>query len=67
MNRGFLIGAIVGATLTGTVAAVAQVYATVDTNGVLKGYIVQKNGRTVCKNPEAWLDFRGQGNFIVCP
>ena len=63
----FAIGILCGSLLTGSGIAVAQVYATVNTNGVLKGYTVQKDGRTVCNDPDVWLDFRGQGNFIVCP
>ena len=31
--------------------ALAQVRASVDTNGVLYGYIVQKDGQTICENP----------------
>lgn len=62
-GMGMLFGLALGAAGT----AVAQVYASVDTNGVLKGYVVQKGSRTICKNPQAWVDFRGQGSFIVCP
>lgn len=65
--RKFLIGVVCGCLLAGVGAAVAQTYATVDTNGVLKGYTVQKNGRTVCKDPQVWNGFRGKGSFIVCP
>lgn len=64
--KGFAAGVLCGCLLTAGIAA-AQVYATVDTNGILKGYTVQKNGRTVCKDPEVWNDFQGQGSFIVCP
>jgi AraC family transcriptional regulator len=28
---------------------------------------VQKNGRTICKDPQVWNGFRGEGSFIVCP
>jgi hypothetical protein len=63
----FALGLVCGAFLAGAGVAAAQVYATVDTNGVLKGYTVQRNGRAVCKDPEVWKDFHGQGNFIVCP
>jgi hypothetical protein len=66
--RNILIGVILGVALSyvGS-AALAQVYARVNTNGVLKGYTVQKGKRTICRDPEAWLDFRGEGSFIVCP
>lgn len=62
----FVVGLVCGCMLSGAGAALAQVYASVDTNGILKGYTVQKNGRTVCKDPEVWLEFRGQGSFIIC-
>lgn len=65
--RRFLAGLICGFTLAVGGTAVAEVYATVDTNGILKGYTVQSGGRTICKDPQVWNDFRGQGNFIVCP
>jgi hypothetical protein len=45
---------------------VAQVTATVNTNGVLKGYIVQKDGKVVCRDPSVWLQFRGPKSYIVC-
>ena len=63
----FILGVVCGCLLGGMGAAVAQVYATVDTNGTLKGYTVQKNGRTVCKDPDVFNGFRGQGSFIICP
>lgn len=63
----FVMGMVCGVMLAASGTALAQVYAKVDTNGVLRGYTVQKNGKTVCKDPEAWNDFRGQGSFIVCP
>ena len=65
--KNFIFGVVCGCLIAGTGTALAQVYATVDTNGILKGYTVQKNGRTVCKDPEVWNGFRGQGSFIVCP
>lgn len=67
MMTKFLAGMVCGMVLAAGGTALAQVYASVTTNGVLKGYEVQKDGRTICKDPEAWNDFRGQGSFIVCP
>ncbi|HRF09992.1 MAG TPA: hypothetical protein PL193_15300 [Xanthobacteraceae bacterium] len=61
-----LTGLIVGLVLGVSGAALAEVIASVNTNGVLKGYTVQKDVKTICKDPEVWLDFRGQGSFIVC-
>ena len=54
---------MIGASAT----AVAQVYVKVPTNGILKGYVVQKNGKTVCKNPEVSNEFRGPESYILCP
>lgn len=59
----FAIGIIVGASAT----AVAQVFVKVPTNGILMGYIVQKNGKTVCRNPEVSNEFRGPESYILCP
>ena len=61
-----LIGAIAGLTIGLGSAAVAQVFATVDTNGVLQGYIVQKEGREICRNPMVFNQFRGPDSYIVC-
>ena len=47
----------------GASTAFAQIDAKVDTNGILKGYTVQKNGRTVCKDPKVWNGFRGEGSI----
>lgn len=58
---GFVLGLSFAA-----LAVSPPIVAKVDTNGVLKGYTVQKGGRTICKDPSVWLDFRGQGSFIVC-
>ncbi len=44
----------------------AQVFATVNTNGTLKGYIVQKNGKEVCRDPAVWNQFRGSESYIIC-
>ena len=43
-----------------------ETVARVDTNGRLVGYKVQKDDRTICRDPMAWVDFQGQGSFIVC-
>lgn len=60
---GLLIGAMIGA----SVSAVAQVYAEVTTNGILKGYIVQdKRGREVCRDPFVQNQFRGPNSYINC-
>lgn len=57
---GFFFGVSVAATY-------AQVIAHVDTNGVLKGFVVQdKNGKEVCRDPMVWLEFRGPESYIVC-
>jgi hypothetical protein len=66
MSR-FLMGVLCGCLLAGASTAFAQIDAKVDTNGILKGYTVQKNGRTVCEAPQVWNGFRGEGSFIVCP
>jgi hypothetical protein len=64
--RKFVAEMIVGGVMARAGSALAQVYATIDTSGVLKSYTVQKNGKTVCKDPTAYVDFRGQGSFIIC-
>ena len=61
----FLTGLFLGTSLA---AAGAQVFVSVPTNGTLKGYTVQDaRGREVCRDPEVWNDFQGEGSFIVCP
>lgn len=65
--RRFGLGVFCGVLLAGAGAAIAQVVATVDTDGVLQGYTVQKDGRDICRDPMVWNEFRGQGSFIVCP
>ncbi len=47
--------------------ALAQTQAKVDTNGVLLGFIVQKDGEEVCRDPSVWLQFRGPDSYIICP
>lgn len=60
---GLLVGLLIGA---GGVA-VAQVYAEVTTNGILKGYIVQdKRGREICRDPFVQNQFRGPNSYINC-
>lgn len=63
---GFLIGLTLGLTLSAP-AIWAQVQARVTTNGELTGYIVQKDGVDVCRDPMVWNDFRSTASFIVCP
>lgn len=65
--RGLLIGISLGLAIGASATAVAQVFVKVPTNGVLKGYTVQRNGKLVCKDPEVWNQFRGPESFIVCP
>jgi hypothetical protein len=60
----FFIGTVVGAVLLS--GAVAQVVATVDTNGVLLGYEVQKDGVTICTDPMVYKEFRGPTSYIIC-
>ena len=47
-------------------SATAQVGASVDTNGVLFGYVVQKDGQTICENPNVYNQFRGPQSYIIC-
>lgn len=64
--RPMLFGFALGfAAALGTVG-IAQVRATVNTNGVLFGYTVQKNGATICTDPSVWIEFRGPQSYIVC-
>jgi hypothetical protein len=44
----------------------AQVRASVDTNGVLVGYTVQKAGQVICEDPTAYIQFRGPQSYIIC-
>lgn len=46
--------------------ALAQVRASVDTNGVLVGYTVQKDGQVVCEDPTVYIQFRGPQSYIIC-
>lgn len=57
---GFFLGVSVA-------AAGAQMVVHVNTNGMLKGYVVQdKTGKEVCRDPMVWLEFRGPESYIVC-
>ena len=61
------MGVLCGCLMAGARTAFAQIDARGDPDSILKGYTVQKNGRTVCKNPQVWNGSRGEGSFIVCP
>ena len=63
--RRFVGGVAVGIALATVGTAGAQVFVEVTGRGVLRGYEVQVNGRTVCRDPSAYPDFRG-GNYIIC-
>ena len=64
--RPMLFGFALGfAAALGTIG-LAQVRATVNTNGVLFGYTVQKDGATICEDPSVWIEFRGPQSYIVC-
>jgi len=58
-----LLGLFIGISIS---TATAQVVAHVNTNGVLMGYIVQNNGKDICKDPMVWNKFRGETSYIVC-
>lgn len=63
----FIAGLLIGMALAAGGGAVAQVYARVTTNGILKGYIVQdKRGREVCRDPFVQNQFRGLESYITC-
>lgn len=62
----FGAGVIVGAMLAAASGAAAYVVATVDMSGVLEGYVVQKDGKTVCRDPSVWNQFRSPESYIVC-
>lgn len=62
----FISGFVCGAVLAAMVGvASAQVYVSVNTNGILKGYLVQKDGRIICQDPGVW--HRSEWNYIICP
>ena len=68
MNKAQLIavGFVAGIAVTGATMAIAQVRASVNTNGVLVGYTVQKGGQVVCEDPTVYVEFRGPESYIIC-
>ena len=34
--------------------------------GTLTNYIVQKDGKEICRDPGTWYKFRGEFSYIVC-
>lgn len=65
-KRSTALGFATGLALAGATTAIAQVQAYANTNGVMFGYTVQKNGQTVCHNPTVYVQFRGPQSYIVC-
>ena len=61
-----VIGFVAGIAAAGATMALSQVRASVDTNGVLVGYTVQKDGKVVCEDPTAYIQFRGPQSYIIC-
>ena len=59
----FAVGIALGCLST---IAAAQVAAAVNTNGILKGYVVQKDGVEICRDPSVWLEFDGPESYIIC-
>ncbi len=59
----FLFGLFLGVS---TSLALAQINVHVISNGVLSGYIVQKDGKEICRDPSVWNKFRGPMSYIVC-
>lgn len=64
----FMAGLFLGLSLA---TAGAQMVVDVTNNGVLKDYIVQKDGKDICRDPLVWSKpFRanlGPEGYIVCP
>jgi len=60
------VGFVAGIAAAGATMALAQVRASVDTNGVLVGYTVQKDGQVICHDPTAYIQFRGPESYIIC-
>lgn len=65
-GKSLAIGFVAGIAVAGATMALAQVRASVDTNGVLVGYTVQKDGQVICEDPTAYIQFRGPQSYIVC-
>ncbi|CAN1520652.1 hypothetical protein MCELHM10_01087 [Paracoccaceae bacterium] len=65
-SQSIAIGFVAGIAVAGATLALAQVSASVDTNGVLVGYTVQKNGQVVCEDPTVYIQFRGPQSYIIC-
>lgn len=64
--RSLVVGFVTGIAVAGATMALAQVRASVDTNGVLVGYTVQKGGQVVCEDPTVYIQFRGPQSYIIC-
>ena len=65
-SQSLAIGFAAGIAVAGATIALAQVRASVDMNGVLVGYSVQKDGQVVCEDPTAYIQFRGPQSYIIC-
>ncbi|MBD3764884.1 MAG: hypothetical protein IE927_09155 [Rhodobacterales bacterium] len=65
-TRSLATGFVAGIAVAGATMALAQVRASVDTNGVLVGYTVQKDGQVVYEDPTAYIQFRGPQSYIIC-
>ncbi len=62
----FTAGIVLGSLLTAVSGAAAYVVAEATTNGVLEGYVVQKDGAEVCRDPMVQIQFRGPTSYITC-
>ena len=65
-SQSLAIGFVAGIAVAGATMALPQVRASVDTNGVLVGYTVQKDGLVVCEDPSVYIQFRGPQSYIIC-
>ena len=65
-SQSLAIGFAAGIADAGATITLAQVRASVDMNGVLVGYSVQKDGQVVCEDPTAYIQFRGPQSYIIC-